>query len=61
MTLEEHLAAAMETAFWAGDTFGKKTCKASPEEQRATWLACAKAAIEAGREYRRLQEGRAAA
>lgn len=52
MTLEEHLAAAIETAFWAGDTFGKKTCKAPPDEQRAVWMRCAKATIEAGRAYR---------
>lgn len=60
MTLEEHLARAICEAFWRTAEEPRLWATSTPL-QREVFLLCARAAIEAGREYRRMHEGRAAA
>lgn len=55
-TLEDAVAIAIETAFWDGDTFAKDRCRASTDEQRKTWMACAVKAIEAARTFKSRKE-----
>ena len=58
MTLEEHLARAICEAFWR-TAEDPRTWATSTPMQREVFTLCAKAAIEAGRKYRKAREGAA--
>jgi hypothetical protein len=58
MTLEQHLARAICEAFWR-TAEDPRTWATSTPLQREVFTLCAKAAIEAGREYRKAREGAA--